>query len=74
MLMSHNQDAGQNHNLLIATKSSENVAKCKYLGMTVKGKVVPVLNYPVTKTYPLLNYARHHVDVLREWRYSSMCF
>jgi len=23
------------------------------------------------KTYPLLNYAQRHEEILREWRYSS---
>jgi hypothetical protein len=46
MLVSHQQNAGQNHDVKIANRSSKNVAQFKYLGMTVKGngKVVPVLN------------------------------
>jgi hypothetical protein len=46
MLVSHHQNAGQNHDIKIANRSSENMAQFKYLGMIVngKGKVVPVLN------------------------------
>jgi hypothetical protein len=33
--MSHHQNAGQNHDIKIATSSVENVAKFKYLGVTV---------------------------------------
>jgi hypothetical protein len=35
MLLHHHQNAGQNHNIKTATKSVENVAQLKYLGMTV---------------------------------------
>jgi hypothetical protein len=33
--MSHQQNAGHNHNLMAANKSSENVAKFRYLEMIV---------------------------------------
>jgi hypothetical protein len=35
MLMSHHQKAGQNHNIKIGNRFFENVAKFKYLGMTI---------------------------------------
>jgi hypothetical protein len=35
MLMSHHQNAGQNHEIKIADRSSENVSQFKYLGMTI---------------------------------------
>jgi hypothetical protein len=35
MLLSHYQNAGQNHDIKIANICSENAAQFKYLGMTV---------------------------------------
>jgi hypothetical protein len=35
MVVSRHQDVGQNHNLLIANKAFENMAKFKYLGTSV---------------------------------------
>jgi hypothetical protein len=34
ILMSHHQNAGQNHDIKIANRCFENVAQSKYLGMT----------------------------------------
>jgi hypothetical protein len=39
MLLSRQQNAGQNHDIKIATKFFENVAQFKYLGMTIKIKI-----------------------------------
>jgi hypothetical protein len=38
MFISHHQDAGQNHKLLIVYKSLENVAKLKHSGTVVTNK------------------------------------
>lgn len=35
MFMSQKQNAGQNHNIKVANKSSKNVVKFKCLGMTI---------------------------------------
>jgi hypothetical protein len=35
MLLSHHQNAGQNHDIKKANRPSENVAQLKHLGMTV---------------------------------------
>jgi hypothetical protein len=35
MLLSHHQNAGQNHDLKVPNRSSENVSQLKYLGKTV---------------------------------------
>jgi hypothetical protein len=36
MLLSHYQNAGPNHDLMIANRSFENVSQFRYLGMTLK--------------------------------------
>jgi hypothetical protein len=38
MVMCHHQNTDQNHNVLIAEKAFERVAKFKYLGTVVTGK------------------------------------
>jgi hypothetical protein len=38
MLMSRHQNAGQNHNIKVANRSFESVAKFRYLGTAVTGK------------------------------------
>jgi hypothetical protein len=38
MVVSHHQNVGRNHNLLIANKFFENVAKFKYLRTAVKNQ------------------------------------
>jgi hypothetical protein len=40
MLMSHHQNAGQNHNIKIANRPFENVAQHKYFGMTVTNNLI----------------------------------
>jgi hypothetical protein len=40
MLLSHHQTGGQNHNIKTANRSCENVAKFKYLGMTVTNYLI----------------------------------
>jgi hypothetical protein len=35
MLLSHHQNAAQNHDIKIANRLSENFAQCNYLGNTV---------------------------------------
>jgi hypothetical protein len=39
MVVSRHQNTGQNHNLLIANKSSENVARFVYLGTAITNEV-----------------------------------
>jgi hypothetical protein len=39
ILVFHHQHAGQNYNIKVANKSSENVAKFKYLGMALSNQL-----------------------------------
>jgi hypothetical protein len=38
MLLSHHQDAGQNHDIKVAKISFENVAQFKYLGTKIRNQ------------------------------------
>jgi hypothetical protein len=38
MIVSHHQNVGKNHSLLIIDKSLENVAQFKYVGTTAKNQ------------------------------------
>jgi hypothetical protein len=38
MLISHQQNAGQNYNIKTANKSFQNVSKCTYYGVTLTNK------------------------------------
>jgi hypothetical protein len=59
MVMSHHQKAGQNHNSLTTSKSSENGAKFKYLGMTVTNK--NCIHRPIKSRLNLVNACIHFV-------------
>jgi hypothetical protein len=39
ILLSHHQNAGQNHDIKIANRSFENVSQFKYLGITVTSQI-----------------------------------
>jgi hypothetical protein len=61
MVVSRHQNAGQNHNLLTANKSFENVAKFEYLGTTathqnfIHEEIKNRLNSGKGKVVPVLN-------------------
>jgi hypothetical protein len=40
MLLSHHQNAGQNHDIKIANRCFENVAKFRYLGTSITNKIL----------------------------------
>jgi hypothetical protein len=60
MVMSHHQNAGQNHNLLIANKSSENMAMFKHTGTTITNQTCI---HKEIKSRLNSGNACHHLDV-----------
>jgi len=51
MVVSRHQNAGQDHNLLTANKSFENVSKFKYLGITKVKLSLCLIKHLAMKTY-----------------------
>jgi hypothetical protein len=59
MLLSHQQNAGKNHDIKIANKSVENVTQFKYLGMTVTNQ--NLIQEEIKRTWNSGNACYHSV-------------
>jgi hypothetical protein len=62
MLLSHHQNAGQNHNIKIGDRSFENVAQFKYLGTTVTNQ--NLIQEEIKRRLNLCNACYHSVQNL----------
>jgi hypothetical protein len=62
MLLSHHQNAGQNHDIKIAIRSFENVAQFKYLGMTVTNQ--NLIQEEINRTLNSANASYHSIQNL----------
>jgi hypothetical protein len=60
MVISHHQTSGKNHYIKVANKSFEDVAKLKYLGMTVTNQ-----NYIHTEIKSKLNFGNACYQVVQ---------
>jgi hypothetical protein len=59
--MSHHQKAGGNHGIMRVTRSFENMAKFKYLGMTVKDQ--NLIHEEINSTLNSENAFYHSVQI-----------
>jgi hypothetical protein len=62
MLLSHKQNADQNHNMKITNRSFENVAQIKYLRMTVTNQ--KLVQEEIKRRLDLRNACYHQVQNL----------
>jgi hypothetical protein len=67
--MSHRQNAGQNHDIMIADRSSENVAQFRYLGMAVTNQ--SLIQKEIKRILNLGNACYHSVQNLLSFRLLS---
>jgi ribosomal protein S2 len=69
MLLSHHQNAGQNHDIMIAKRCFENVAKFRYLGTTITNE--NLIQEEIKRRLNLGNACYHSVQNLLSCRLLS---
>jgi ribosomal protein S2 len=62
MLLSHDQNAGQNHDIKTADRCFENVARSRYLGMTITNQ--NLIQEDIKRRLNLHNACYHSVQNL----------